>query len=61
MTAWEWTTTNQEFKFFTKDIVVFAWDGKDTFFKKSGDKITYDPICLHIGLQKDRRSVESNL
>jgi uncharacterized protein (TIGR02246 family) len=45
-TAYKWTPSRQDFMFLTKDIVVCAWDGKDEFVLKSGDKITYNPHAM---------------
>jgi len=42
-TSWKWTTTHQDFKFLAKDIVIYAWDGKDETILKSGDKIACNP------------------
>jgi hypothetical protein len=43
MSSFKWTTIHQDFKFLAKDIVLYAWDGKDETILKSGDKITNDP------------------
>jgi len=43
LASWKWTSTHQDFKILTKDIVICAWDGKDETVLKSGDKITYNP------------------
>ena len=43
MASWKWTTTHQDFKFLTNDIVIYALDGKDQTVMKTGDKSTIDP------------------
>ncbi len=51
-TSTKWTTTSQDFKFLTKDIVLCAWDTKDESIIKSGDKITCDPHAYTLIFKK---------
>lgn len=48
----KWTTTSQDFKFLAKDIVIYAWDGKDETILKSGDKIICDPHAYTLVFKK---------
>ena len=50
--SWKWTSVHQDFKFISKDIVIYAWDGKDVTVMKSGDRITYDPHAYTLILKK---------
>ena len=50
--SWKWTTTHQDFKFLAKDIVLYAWDGKDESLMKSGDKITINPHAYTLVFKK---------
>jgi hypothetical protein len=52
ITSFKWTTTHQDFKFLTKDIILCAWDGKDVTLLKSGDKITCDPHAYTLVFKK---------
>jgi ketosteroid isomerase-like protein len=39
------STTFEDYKVMTKDLVICAWVGKEDVALKSGDKVLYDPIA----------------
>jgi len=51
-TAYKFTTYRQDFLVVTKDLVIVTLDGKDEFFMKSGEKVTFDPSHYTFGLKK---------
>ena len=50
--SWKWTSSHQDFKCISKDIVIYAWDGKDVTVMKTGDKITCDPHAYTLIFKK---------
>jgi len=48
LSSFKWTTLNQDFKILTKDLVLCAWDGKDEYWFKSGEKMTHNPHAYTI-------------